>query len=144
PLRATSWNPEARQRHESGSKRKKENVMKTILAFAGVLSWSVVAMAQTTYTISEQGAPNCAVMGINDSAGMAGQCNAVATAWVNGVAATLGKLPNGTYSVAQSINSHAVAVGNGDTGNGRPRAELYRNGTVTDIDPNAANAYAIR
>src|SRR5205807_2023832 len=82
--------------------------------------------------------------GMNDHSGVAGQCNAVATAWVNGVAASLGKLPNGTYSAAQSINSHAVAVGNGDAGDGRPRAELYRNGTVTDIDPSAANAYAIR
>jgi uncharacterized membrane protein len=118
--------------------------MKTILAFAAVLSWSVAGMAQTTYTISEQGAANCAVMGINDSAAIAGQCNAVATAWVNGVAATLGKLPNGTYSVAQSINSHGVAVGNGDIGNGRPHAELYRNGAVIDVEPNAANAYAIR
>jgi uncharacterized membrane protein len=117
--------------------------MKTTLAFAGVLVLSAVATAQTTYRIAEQGAPNCAVSGINDYSGVAGQCNAVATAWQNGVATDLGKLPKGTYSVAQSINSHGVAVGHGDAGNGRPRAELYRNGTVIDIDPNASNAYAI-
>ena len=82
-----------------------------ILAFACVLS--LAATAQTTYKISEQGAANCTVSGINDQSGITGQCNATATAWINGVAFNLGRLPNGTYSIAQSINSHGVAVGSG-------------------------------
>jgi uncharacterized membrane protein len=100
-------------------------------------------MAQTTYKIAEQGFPGCAAAGINDSSDVAGQCMATATDWRSGVAANLGKLPNGTYSAAQSINARGVAVGHGDAGDGRPRAEIYRNGTVTDIDPTASNAYAI-
>lgn len=112
-----------------------------ILAFACVLS--LAATAQTTYKISEQGAANCTVSGINDQSGITGQCNATATAWINGAAFNLGRLPNGTYSIAQSINSHGVAVGSGDKGDGRLRAELYRNGTVIDIDPSAANANTV-
>src|SRR5689334_3393442 len=118
--------------------------MKTIFAFISTLSISAVMSAQPTYRIVEVSGSNCAVSGINDSTGVAGQCNAVATAWQNGVATTLGKLPNGTFSNAQSVNSHGVAVGSGDAGDGRPRAALYRNGAVIDIDPSAANAYAIR
>lgn len=111
-------------------------------------AWSVVlssgpALAQTTYTISELAASNCAVSGVGDNAEAVGQCNAVASVWKNGAVKSLGKLHNGTYSVAESINAHEVAVGNGDIGDGRPHAELFRNGTVIDIDPSAANAYAI-
>lgn len=117
--------------------------MKTIQVFAFVLSVCGGAAAQTTYTITQQGAPNCVFAGINEYGGVAGQCNQVATAWINGVENVLGKLPNGTYSVAQSINSHGVAVGDGDIGDSRPLAELYRNGTVINIDPSAANAHAL-
>jgi len=35
-------------------------------------------------------------------------------------------------------------VGNGDNGNSRPRALLYRNGAIIGLEPNAASAYAIR
>jgi uncharacterized membrane protein len=112
--------------------------------FIYALFLSAAALAQTTYKISEQGGTGCTVAGMNDYSGVAGQCNAVATVWINGAAKTLGRLPNGTYSIAGSINSRGVAVGWGDAGDGRPRAELYRNGAVTDIDPSAANAYAIR
>jgi uncharacterized membrane protein len=139
--------------------RKKENAtMRTIRRFnwqtdarrllaaacAGtVLTWCASAWAQTTYSISAFGGPGCAVSSINDYADVAGQCNAVAAAWQNDVATSLGKLPNGTYSVAAAINSHGVAVGWGDNGDGRPRAELFRKATVTDIDTSAANAYAM-
>jgi len=107
------------------------------------LSLSAAAMAQTTYSISELGAANCGLSAINDFAEVAGQCDAVAAVLENGVATSLGKLPKGTYSVAEAINARGVAVGHGDAGDGRPRAELYRNGAVIDIDPSAANAYAI-
>jgi len=116
--------------------------MKIMSGILCALYLSVATMAQPAYTIRELGA--CTPNGINDYAGVAGQCNAIATSWQNNVAIGLGKLPNGTYSLAQSVNSHAVAVGSGDAGDGRPRAELFRNGTVIDIDPSAANAYAIR
>jgi uncharacterized membrane protein len=108
-----------------------------------VLSLSAAAMAQPTYTISELSGTNCAASGINDDADVAGQCDAIAAAWQNGVATSLGMLPKGTFSVAAAINSNGVAVGWGDAGDGRPRAELYRNGIVSDIDPSAANAYAL-
>jgi uncharacterized membrane protein len=109
-----------------------------------VLSLAAAATAQTTYRIVEQGTSNCVVSAIDDSSDLAGQCNTVATDWRSGVAAGLGRLPNGTYSLAQSINSRGVAVGDGDNGDGRPRAVLYRNGSATDIDPSAANAHALR
>src|ERR1051326_3203805 len=118
--------------------------MKMKLAIISTLFLTAVMSAQPIYRITEISGSNCAVSGINDFTGVAGQCSAVATAWQNGSATTLGKLPNGSYSMAQSVNSQGVAVGNGDAGDGRPRAELYRNGAVTDIDPSAANAYAIR
>src|SRR5215467_6762447 len=76
-----------------------------------VLTLSAAASAQTTYRIVEQGASNCAVSGINDSSDVAGQCNSGATVWRGGIATSLGKLPNGMYSVVQSINSRGVAVG---------------------------------
>ena len=118
-------------------------LLAALLASTLALSLSAAAMAQTTYRISDLGPANCAVSSINDYADVVGQCDAVAAVWENGVATSLGKLPKGTYSVAHAVNSHGVAVGWGDAGDGRPRAELYRNGTVSDIDPSAANAYAI-
>jgi len=118
--------------------------MKTLLVLTFALSTAAAATAQTTYRISELGTPNCAVTAINDSSDVTGQCDGVATVFDNGVATTLGRLPKGTYSSALSSNAAGVAVGVGDNGDGRPRAELYRNGTVSDIDASAANAYAIR
>jgi len=106
-------------------------------------SLSTAAMAQPTYSIRELGAGNCAVSGINDYGDVAGQCNAIAVVWENGVPTSLGKFAKGTFSTAASVNSMGVAVGWGDAGDGRPRAEFYRNGAVIDIDPSAANAYAI-
>ena len=119
--------------------------MKTIpVAFAFALSLSAAASAQTTYEITELGPANCVASGVNDYSDVVGQCDAVATAWEGDVATSLGTLSGGTYSTALSSNSGKVAVGHGDAGDGRPRAELYRHGTVIDIDPSAANAYAIR
>lgn len=108
-----------------------------------VLFAATVSMAQTTYSISELGPGNCVLASINDYTDIAGQCDAIAAVWRNGTEKSLGKLPKGTYSVAASVNSQGVAVGWGDNGDGRPRAEFYRNGTVIDIDPSAANAYAL-
>jgi hypothetical protein len=84
--------------------------MKTILAVAWALSVCCAATAQVSYTIAESGAPGCAASAINDSAAIAGQCNGIAATWVNGTSASLGKLAGGSYSVAQWINSQAVAV----------------------------------
>jgi uncharacterized membrane protein len=72
-----------------------------------------------------------------------GACDQTAATWAGGVVTSLGRLPNGTYSTAVSANSRGIAVGNGDVGNSRPHATLYRNGTVVDLAPSAANAYAV-
>lgn len=104
----------------------------------------VAAAAQTTYTIAELSTGDCTGYGINDVGDVTGGCGAVATLWSNGSAIALGRLPNGTYSLAQSSNASAAAVGNGDVGDSRPHALLFRAGKVIDIDPSAANAYAIR
>ncbi|QSQ26745.1 hypothetical protein JY651_18250 [Pyxidicoccus parkwayensis] len=40
--------------------------------------------------------------------------------WRNGARVTLGRLSRGTYANATSANSKGVAVGDGDTGDGRP------------------------
>lgn len=112
-----------------------------ILLMAPSLSGS--AMAQTRYGISELAGANCTALAINADADIAGQCDATAAAWQAGVPGSLGRFPRGTFSAAASINSGGVAVGWGDAGDGRPRAALLRNGTVTDIDPSAANAYAL-
>ena len=117
---------------------------KALLASTLALLFPVTGSAQTTYTIAELSTADCAVAGINGYSDVAGQCGGVATLWSNGTTTRLGKLPKGTYSMAQSSNSSRVAVGSGDAGDGRPRAELFRNGSVIDIDPSAANAYAIR
>jgi hypothetical protein len=113
-----------------------------VAAALAILGTYQPAQAQPTYNITELGAAGCAVYALNDDAA-AGQCDAIAAFWRNGVATSLGKLAKGTYSVAQAINAHGIAVGYGDAGDGRPRAELYRGGNVVDIDPSAANAYAI-
>ena len=115
----------------------------TLAAVPLALSLSAAAMAQTTYSVSELPGAGCAVSSINDESDVAGQCDAVATVWQAGGATALGRLPNGTYSTAAWMNAGGVTVGWSDAGNSRPRATLFRNGTVTDIDPSAANAYAL-
>jgi uncharacterized membrane protein len=104
---------------------------------------SAPAAAQVTYTISDFGPANCMPSAIDNSLVAVGQCDWTAATWTNRVSTSLGRLPNGTYSVAVAFNSQGVAVGNGDVGNSRPHATLYRNGTVIDIAPSAANAYAV-
>jgi uncharacterized membrane protein len=101
------------------------------------------AAAQVTYTISEFGPANCTPSAIDGSLIAVGQCDQTAASWASGAVTSLGRLPNGTYSVAVQENSRGVAVGNGDVGNSRPHATLYRNGTVVDLAPSAANAYAL-
>jgi uncharacterized membrane protein len=44
----------------------------------------------------------------------------VATVWKDGTVKVLGKLKDGTYSVATAINSKGAVVGDGDDGDGRP------------------------
>ena len=108
-----------------------------------LVSLSAPAAAQVTYSISDFGPANCTPSAVDDSLTAVGQCDWTAATWTNRVATSFGRLPNGTYSVAVAFNSRGVAVGNGDVGNSRPHATLYRNGTVVDIAPSAANAYAM-
>lgn len=119
-----------------------------IRQWLALCAWSVVlssgpALAQTAYTITDLGGSQCAASGIGDAGEVVGQCNNVATVFKNGVATSLGKLPTGTFSLADSINAQGIVVGNGDTGDSRPKALLFRGGKVINIDPSAANAYAI-
>ena len=61
-----------------------------LMASALAVSLASSAMAQTTYGISEIGGANCAVSSINDYTDVAGQCDAVSAAWLNGVETSLG------------------------------------------------------
>lgn len=120
------------------------HLLPAMSAVALVLWLPAAATAQTTYAITELGAPNCTVSGLDDYSDAVGHCDAVATSWQSGAAAGLGRLPKGTFSTARTINARGAAVGYGDAADNRPRAELFRDGAVIDIDPSAANAYAIR
>lgn len=100
------------------------------------------AIAQVTYSIADFGPANCAPVVMDGSQTVAGQCDQTAAIWNSRATTSLGRLPKGTYSTAVAFNSQGVAVGNGDVGDGRPHATLYRGGTVVDIEPRAANAYA--
>lgn len=100
------------------------------------------AAAQVAYSIADFGPVTCAPAVIDNSQTVAGQCEQTAAIWNNRAATSLGRLPNGTYSTAVSFNSQGVAVGNGDVGDSRPHALLYRGDKVIDIEPSAANAYA--
>jgi hypothetical protein len=131
-------------RHMFQRNREMGIMKKVSWAVVAMLSLSAAASAQTTYTIAEVGGDGCAATGINDYSDVAGQCNGVATVWQNGVEISLGRLPKGTYSAAQSSNAAGVAVGNSDDGDGRPLAVMYRNGAVINIDSGANNAYGIR
>lgn len=121
----------------------KKIIWRTTLTLPVLALFSSAAAAQTQYTITELAPGSCVPSSINDYGYVTGTCDATATLWQNAAAITLGRLPGGTYSISASANSSGAAVGNSDTGNSRPKATLFRNGAAIDIDPSAANAYAI-
>lgn len=119
-------------------------LLAAVLASTLALSLSSAAMAQTSYSISELGAANCAVSGINDYADVVGNCDQVAVVWRNGVATSLGKLAGGNYSYATASNSKGVVVGDGDTGNFRPQSWVTTSSGLLNIFPNnGGNTHAL-
>src|SRR5690242_7599532 len=133
--------------------RHASNVTRRLFA-AALASTSLLgsAFAQPLYTVTDLGVlPNCdtsVTVGINDRGDVAGYClngaNQVAVIWRNGQLINLGKLIGGTYASAVSINSQGVAVGDGDTGDSRPRIWVSTAGGLYNFfSNNGGNTHAI-
>ena len=127
-----------------------ERVMGAVLVVAGMFaSLATPAAAQGLYSISELAVPpgtdGCSPAAINAAGDIAGSCAPeTAVMWRGGRATVLGRLPGGQSSTAHAINAQGVIVGEGDTGDFRPQAVLFRNGTPLNIDPDGgANLRAI-
>ncbi len=100
------------------------------LAFAlGAFASVSAATAQPRFLLQELPIPagydSTAPTQINDQGYIVGSSSSgtgdpVATVWKDGTVKVLGKLKDGTYSVATAINSKGVVVGDGDDGDGRP------------------------
>jgi hypothetical protein len=109
-----------------------------LLALAGPAS------AQATYAIVSLAGGNCAPYSINDASDVAGTCDGTAVVWRGGVAKNLGRLAGGTYANASYINSLGVAVGDSDTGNGRPQSWVSTPTGLYNIFPNnGGNTHAL-
>ena len=117
--------------------------------FASTLACALFAMAspaqaQPTYAIAAIAGGNCAAASIDDRSWVAGACDATAVVWKDGVATTLGRLPGGTFSNAAYVNASGVAVGDGDTGNGRPQSWMTTASGLYNIFPNnGGNTHAL-
>lgn len=106
----------------------KETVMQTlsfpslraVLAASACLALPAFATPTYTLTVVEPGSTNCGPTSINDQGMIAGACGNDAVVWRNGVRVTLGRLDKGTSANATYVNANGVAVGDGDTGDGRP------------------------
>lgn len=120
-----------------------QKIVVSVMSTAFAMTLASAASAQSTYSISELPSTGCAAYSISDAGSVAGLCNATATVWQAGQASSLGRLANGTYSLAQSINLSGHAVGDSDLGDSRPHAVLYRNGSVINIDPSAPNSHGL-
>lgn len=131
--------------------------MKSVVcSFAAVALFAAApAHAQAVYQLTDVGMlPGCATsapQGISQAGEVVGSCGSDQsfvgqTGWTyqGGTLAPLGKLPGGTYSGGLAANNFGVVVGDGDTGNFRPQAVLFRGGQVINIDPvSGGNAYAM-
>jgi uncharacterized membrane protein len=110
-------------------------------------------LAQTWYTITElplpAGADQAAPYQINDQGFVVG-CSSkptdngpTATVWKNGTV-VLGRLKDGTYSIANAINSKGVIVGEGDDGDGRPLGWILSGGKLVNFfSNNGGNTHPI-
>jgi uncharacterized membrane protein len=98
---------------------------------AGVVACAATALAEPHYALTELATPaGCdfsVAWQINDQGYVAGYSNRLAapagftaTIWKNGTPTMLGRLKDGTYSMATAINSKGIAAGEGDDGDGRP------------------------
>ncbi len=85
--------------------------------------------------------------GINEAGDVVGQADFQpfqrAALWQGGVLTNLGALPNGSRSEARAINNVGQIVGSSYSGDGRPHAVLWQNGTIVDLTPTAYSATAI-
>jgi probable HAF family extracellular repeat protein len=124
----------------------------TALASLACISLATAAFAQLRYSVTDLGVlPGCdtsVAVGINDRGDVAGYCmnggDQMAVVWRNGQMINLGKLPLGTYASAVSINSQGVVVGDGDTGDSRPRIWVSTtNGLNNFFSNNGGNTHAI-
>ncbi len=86
------------------------------------------AFAQPGYFVTELPTPTgyetTVPYQINDQGFVVGASNRgdqqVATVWKAGTVQVLGMLKDGTYSIANAINSKGIVAGEGDDGDGRP------------------------
>jgi uncharacterized membrane protein len=111
------------------------------------------AAAQPSYTVTDlgtmPGGDFSIANGLNDRGDVAGQWgapNSDITGFVrfNGVMTSTGRLPKGLYSYATAINMAGVAVGDGDTGNGRPQSWVTSPLGLINIFPNnGGNTHAV-
>jgi len=126
---------------------------KAALASLASMAIATSAFAQPSYTVSDlavlPGYDTSVALGVNDAGDVAGYCtsgaNQVAVVWHNGQLINLGKLTGGTYAMAVSINSQGITVGDGDTGDGRPRIWVNTaTGLYNFFSNNGGNTHAIR
>src|SRR6476469_8215832 len=109
----------------------KNDFMKTTLSATSMTGLATLALGALAtigtasaqfFTVQELPIPagydSTAPTQINDQGYVVGQCSAgtgqpVATVWKGGTVTALGKLKDGTYSVATAINSSGTVVGDG-------------------------------
>jgi probable HAF family extracellular repeat protein len=116
------------------------------LTLAGLMAISAPAVVRTTtYRIADlgtlPGTTQSEAYAINDAGAIAGYCASESTfattlafSWQSGTLRSLGKLPQGNYSLGRAINSQGVIGGEGDTGDWLPKVWIARNGALFDLD----------
>jgi probable HAF family extracellular repeat protein len=124
-----------------------------LMAVLALVVGRMPATAQTLYSITDLGALpdalSCYPSAINDQVTVVGTCTTQgsfseeAFVWQAGAMTALGKLPRANFGAAHAINALGVIVGESDTGDFRPQATLYRDGTVVDLGVGGGNARAI-
>src|SRR5262245_28557501 len=120
-----------------------QSLMLMVMAACAFLALATPTTAQPLYTITDLDVQDCAPTALSEQGTVVGNCGATAFLSQAAVPTSLGKLARGTYVQINAINNRNVAVGEGDTGDGRPDPILYRNGAAIDIDSSSANARAI-
>jgi uncharacterized membrane protein len=112
----------------------------------GTLASIAAVSAEPRFTLQElpipAGCVSSAPTQINDQGYVAGSStratdgNPIATVWKDGTAKVLGRLKDGTYSIATAVNSNGVAVGDGDDGDGRPLGWVTSGSTLVNFYSN--------
>ena len=94
---------------------------------------------------------SCVPTSINEAGDVVGYCGAgelesFGVLWRGGAVTSLGKLQDGVFSHAYGINSAGQIAGDGDDGDLRGKALVYRNGQWLEIDGSGGsyqNAYGV-